>query len=181
MCQSVGGDGVIVAAVGGLNLELFLGASTQGLLAHEPGNTVAALFFTAAQEALPDARTAMGVAALSVDFFDVDGPLCLFQGTVTWVLVALKPVIATTGRNLQGLAQGTNSILNIHNLDSLITLLWGSERMPKVFLKCPVAGVTFDFPAPAARPGLGAGKDRATGQEGLLAPEALEPPNYFSS
>src|SRR5437899_7542727 len=48
---------------------------------------------------------------------------------------SLFPIVIAAGRDLQGLAHGRDGMLGFHCVDPLVTLLGGSEMIPKVFFK----------------------------------------------
>ena len=86
------------------------------------------------------ARAAVGLAALLMDLDNEQSQARIFPGARAGLGLALEPVVVAAGRNFQGFAERTNGMLGFHRVNPLKPLDGGSERMPKVFLKCPAVG-----------------------------------------
>src|ERR1044071_4936683 len=81
----------------------------------------------------------VGLETLSVNMNDFVFQCLVLLPTLARMLPRSAPVIVTTGRNIKSFAHTSDGMLLAHNLDPFVPLAGGSEIMPKVFLKCPVA------------------------------------------
>ena len=78
--QAIGGDGLVVIAVGGADAEAAFGASTEALQAHETGNAMAAISVAGPAQRFLNAGAAVGLAALLMNLDDLLGQAPIFQG-----------------------------------------------------------------------------------------------------
>src|SRR6185503_9892819 len=103
--QVVGGDGLVVVAVGGLDpIAALLSAAQPGLL-HEAGDAIASMAASLFAQLVDDARAAVGLTALDMNLFDLLGQALIGQRAWTGSRASLKPVVVATGGDFQMLAQ----------------------------------------------------------------------------
>ena len=82
-----------------------------------------------------DARRAIGLTAVVMNFEHLLFKLLVLLSPSARRRLPLAPVVITAGRNLKGLAHGTDAMVLAHSLDPLVALGGGSEMMPKVFFR----------------------------------------------
>jgi hypothetical protein len=124
-----------VIAVSGLNAVAPLLASAQALLLHEPGHAVAPVTSSGFAQLHDDARAAVSLATACMDGLDLLLQSLVLEDSRARATAPGLPVIVTTGRNLQLLAEPQDGMLVFHRVDPFIPFEDGSERMPNVFLK----------------------------------------------
>src|ERR1039458_10309426 len=86
-----------------------------------------------------NAGAAVGLTALLVNPDNQQGQARIFLGARAGLGLAVDPVVIAAGGDFQSLAQRANGMLGFHRVNPLKTLEGGSDRMPKVFLKCHAA------------------------------------------
>ena len=133
--QAVGGDGLVVVTVGGLDPIAALLAAAQAGLLHEAGDAVAAVAASLFAQLIDDARAAVGLAALGMNRFDLLGQGLIGQRARARSRASIEPVVVAAGGDFQMLAQEQDRVIGFHRVDPFITLGGGSERMPSVFFK----------------------------------------------
>ena len=86
--EQIGGDGMIVIAVGGAGAATLAAAANDPLLAHDPGNSAATDLHSAGLKFDSDARAAVGVSAASVNRKDLLGKPLVLLDAATGTVVA---------------------------------------------------------------------------------------------
>lgn len=135
MGQTVGGDGLVMVAVGGLDAVAPALAATEARFLHEPGNAVTPMAFSGLAQFPHQTRAAVGLAAALMDQLYLPGQLLILRGARAGRSAPLLPVIIAAGRDAEDLAQQADGMFIFHRIDPLVALGGGSERMPSVFFR----------------------------------------------
>jgi hypothetical protein len=95
--QTIGGDGLIVVAVGRLDAVAAFLASAQTLFPREASDAIASMAASFFAQFLLDARSAIGLTAAGMNLVDLMGQGLIFQRAGTGVSLALFPVVEAGG------------------------------------------------------------------------------------
>ena len=131
--QAVGGDGLVMVAIGGADAVAALLAPTETRLVHDPGNAIATAAVPLFAEFHQDARTPIRLPAPGMDGLNFLGQRLIFQGAWAGRGAASLPVIITAGRDFQILAQRADGMLGFHRVNPCIAFGDGSDKMANVF------------------------------------------------
>lgn len=142
MGQAIGRDRVIMPTIGGDHPVASLLPATEVLFAHEPADPLASMPLARSSQASLDARGTINAAALLMETVDFPLELLVLPLALPGLSLALAPVVIPAGRNLKGIAQLPDGMLGFQCVDPPVALFGLSERVAKVFLKCPAVGPT---------------------------------------
>jgi len=87
--QAIGGDGLVVIAVGGADPEAALGASTEGLAGSLNGQAVTTISVAGLAQRFLNAGAAVGLAAVLMNLGNLLGQALIFQGARTGLGLAV--------------------------------------------------------------------------------------------
>lgn len=133
--QAIGRDRQIMFAVRGQNSIAFLLPAKDAFLAHEFGDSIAAMVATFLGQLFMDAGAAISLAALFVESGDFSAQAFIFLVALARLGLARGPVVITAAGDIQQIAKVGNGILVFQRVDALEALFGSSERMPNVFFK----------------------------------------------
>ena len=127
------GSGLV--AVGGSNaVAAFLTpAEASGL--HASSEAVAAVVAAFFEQCLPEARAAVGLAALGMEEFDVFGPGQAFERPGAGIGLPVAPGVVAAGRNEHALAKSQKGVVGSQRMNAFKALVGGSARIPSVFFR----------------------------------------------
>ena len=140
--EAVGGDGVVVVAVGGPDAVAGLLATAQALGAHEPGDASTAVPAALRAQAGRDARAAVSAATLVEDACDVVVDAGVLLGAVAGMVAAIPPCVVAGSRDIERLAKSLYGMIRDHRVDGLAEVVLGSGRIPKAFFRMSRCSVT---------------------------------------
>ena len=93
---------------------------------------VVAAFF---EQCLPEARAAVGLAALGMEEFDVFGPGQAFERPGAGIGLPVAPGVVAAGRNEHALAKSQKGVVGSQRVNAFKALVGGSARIPSVFFR----------------------------------------------
>ena len=133
--QAIGGNGMLMVAVGGSDSITALLPAADSRLSHEPSQAVSTMPLTQSAQAGLDAWAAIGLPTVFVNASDLLLEPQVFLHSGGGLTLPSLPIVIAAGRDGKALTEQGNGMRGLQGVDPLEPLLGGSEMMPKVFFK----------------------------------------------